>query len=323
LSTTRPITKIHQLPGFQNIDTPARQKSTMTPNKSPSLVVIGGWLGCNPKHLKPYERLYNSLGFDALSFVASPLCVIDSTISHQNSPQEKIHIPSFEQWPSISTNAFVDASSRKSDSKMQALAWKVLGDIHNSEAEVFIYHSFSNGGCFLWESICQILLLKDKQDCNHEILTVLERLHDKCKGVIFDSCPAWFGTNQEPSSKLWQALQHCTEEERQRVHSIYGARIHTVDEGMVDRNLEYFENLTTFPFDIPQLYLYSKNDDLSRHEYISKLIDIRRSRQKHPVLEKAWERSIHCSHLREHGEDYKKAVKAFTQQLNALVVARL
>jgi hypothetical protein len=295
----------------------------MASNKPSSLVVIGGWLGCNPKHLKPYERLHNSLGFDALSFVASPLCIIDSTIRHQNSPQEKIRIPSFKQWPSRCTNGFVDALITKSDSKMQDLAWKVLGDIYNSEAEVFIYHSFSNGGCFLWESICQILLLKDNKDCDHEISTVLERLHDKCKGVIFDSCPAWFGTKQEPFSKLWQALQHCTEEEKQRVRSVYGARINTVDEGMVDRNLEYFENLATFPFDIPQLYLYSKNDDLSRHECISKLIDSRRSRQKCPVLGKVWERSIHCGHLREHGEDYKKAVKAFIQQLNILVVARL
>jgi len=131
----------------------------MASNKPSSLVVIGGWLGCNPKHLKPYERLYNSLGFDTLSFVASPLCIIDSTIRHQNSPQEKIHIPSFKQWPRRSTNKFVDALNTKSNSKMQALAWKVLGDIHNSEAEVFVYHSFSNGGCFLLETICQSLLL--------------------------------------------------------------------------------------------------------------------------------------------------------------------
>ena len=287
----------------------------MASNKASSLVVIGGWLGCNPRHLKSYERLYKPLGFESLSFVASPLCVIDAALCYQNSYQERIEIPSFESWPNMTSDTFPN-----SDIKMEALAWKVLGYIHNSQAEEFIYHSFSNGGCFLWESICKILLLKDSKYCNREIAAILQQLHDKCKGVVFDSCPAWFGMKQGKTSKLGQALRYCSKEEKQRVHSVYGARIHTVDAIMVNRNLEYFENLATCPFDIPQLYLYSKNDDLSRHEYISKMIDIRRLRQEKPILKKVWEQSIHCRHLLEHRDDYQNALEAFLQQLNHVSV---
>ena len=288
----------------------------MPSDKASSLVVIGGWLGCNPRHLKPYERFYNSLGFDALSFVASPLCVVDSTLN----PQDLSHVPSSKQWHS-STNTGVDVVSMNSDTEMQALAWKVLGDIHNSQAEVFIYHSFSNGGCFLWESICKILLLKDCKNCDRKTSAVLKRLHGSCKGVVFDSCPAWFGSKKQPS--LWQALQYCSKEQRRRVHSVHGDRIHTVDKAMLDRNLNYFQNLAACPLDIPQLYLYSKDDNLARQEYISKMVDTRRSRQKNSVSKKVWEKSSHCRHLLEHSDDYKTAVKVFIQQLNVLVQSRL
>jgi len=282
----------------------------MAPVKS-SLVVIGGWLGCKPKHLKAYESLYGSLGLHTLSFIPSPLCVIDSTLTQQNS---HFAIPSSKQC--------VGNLTRKKITNMTALAWKVLGDIYDSKAEIFIYHSFSNGGCFLWESMCQILLLKDCQLDNTEIYTKLKVLRGKCKGVIFDSCPAWFGTVQEPS-KLWLALQHCSDEEKEAVRSIYGDRIHGVDKDMVNRNLEYFENLAVSPIDIPQLYLFSKNDVLSKQEYISKMIDVRRSRQKCLVSKKVWDHSVHCSHLREHGEDYKNSVTEFIQQLNGFPEARL
>lgn len=280
-----------------------------------SLVVIVGWLGCQPKHLKCYETLYNSLGFDSLSFVASPSSVVDSTLSLPR--QNKIIIPSSDQWPAPP----IGSSSNFFDT-MQDWAWKVLGEIYSSRAEIFMLHVFSNGGCFLWESLCQILFLsKNHKDCNPEIAAVLGGLSTKCKGVVFDSCPCWFGSKR--TSKLSQALQHCSKEEKQRVVSIFGERIFTVDNDILNRNVEYFHNLTECPFDIPQLYLYSKNDDLCNHEYITRLIKVRRSRQKHPILWKVWDQSIHCAHLREHRKDYEKIIMEFVQQINIFCQARL
>lgn len=293
----------------------AASASTMAPT---SLVVIGGWLGCKPKHLKSYEKLYKSLGFDSLAVIASPLCVIDATLHRQNSSQ--IEIPSLKQWLS---NSYDNSYYPNCDDKIQALAWKVLRDIHNSQAEEFIFHSFSNGGCFLWESMCNILQLKDSKDCNPRVSAVLERLHDKCKGLVFDSCPAWFGAKEGTPSKLWQALQYCSKEEKERVHLAYGDRINTTTKETMHRSLEYFENLLTFPLDIPQLYLYSKDDNLAKHEYISKIIDTRRRRQKKPVFKQIWEKSIHCRHLLEHRDDYQTALKVFLQKLDIPIKARL
>lgn len=294
----------------------------MAINKPSSLVVIGGWLGCQPKHLKHYETLYNSLGFDILSIVASPLSVIDSTLCHQSSSQNPIRAPSSYQWP-MRTGLNMDSPTARQDTNMQDLAWKVLEDIYNSGADVFIFHCFSNGGCFLWESVCRVLLFKNNEDCNCETTAILEMLYEKCKGVVFDSCPCWFGSEQEPSSKLSQALQHCTLQERQNVFSVYGERIDVVDDNIEKRNIEFFEYLTLLPLDIPQLYLYSKNDELSNHEHIAMMIDMRRSRQKRPVLVQFWDYSIHCNHLRKHGKDYKIAVKAFMKELEVSCEARL
>jgi len=280
-----------------------------------SLVVIVGWLGCQRKHLKLYEALYNSLGFDSSSFVASPSSVVDSTLSLLR--QNKIIIPSSDRWPVPP----ISSSSEKLDT-MQDWAWKVLGEIYNSRAEIFIFHVFSNGGCFLWESLCHILFLsKNHKDYNPEIAAVLEDLSAKCKGVVFDSCPCWFGSKQ--TSKLSQALQYCSKEEKQRVVSIFGERIFTVNNDILNRNVEYFHNLTVCPFDIPQLYLCSKNDDLCDHEYITNLIKNRRSRQKNPVLSKVWDQSIHCAHLREHDKDYEIIIMEFVQQIDVFRQARL
>lgn len=303
-----------------------------------SLVVIGGWLGCQPRHLKRYETLYNSLGFDSKSFVASPISVIDSTLSPRRH-NRIIQIPSSDQWPQPPFNTSnknvsectigASSSSCGKFDTIDDLAWKVLGDVYNSQAEIFIFHAFSNGGCFLWESLCQILLLS--KNCHHqkdcispEIIAVLKELYIKCKGVIFDSCPCWFGS--KGNSNLFQAIQYCSEEEKQRIISVFGIdeRIFTktTDENILNRNLEFFHNLTVCPFDIPQLYMYSKNDDLSKHEYIIKMINNRRSRQKQVVLQRVWDKSIHCAHLREHGDDYVKAVKEFIQQIDILCTSK-
>eukprot|EP00536_Pseudo-nitzschia_multiseries_P003638 jgi/Psemu1/295270/fgenesh1_pm.57_\ len=289
-------------------------------------IVLGGWLGCQPKHLKSYKKLYNSLGFDVVVAIASPLSVIDSTLCHQSLPHNPIRAPSPNQWPNTDTAEFesdlLASEQQKRNTNMQDLAWRVLAKIYNSGTDAFIFHCFSNGGCFLWESLCRILLFRDNRDCDRKIASVLDKLYTKCNGVVYDSCPCWFGSKNEPS-KLSQALRHCSPEEREDVMSVHGNRIDMVDDGIVTRNGEYFEYLASLPLDIPQLYLYSKNDELSNHERIAEMIKTRRSRQKRAVLEKSWDHSIHCNHIRKHAEDYTKALRALIRQLEVPREARL
>lgn len=266
-------------------------------------------MGSRPKNLKRYEELYNSLGFVTLPVSASPLSVVGSTLHLQSSPRNKIGIPASTYWyePTVQFG---------SEDNMQDLAWKILRHIYRSRAEIFIFHSFSNGGCFLWESICRALLQKSNKNCDRETARILEILYRKYKGVVFDSCPCWFGPRLGSSSGLWEALQHCSIEERQRVISVYGGRIKSTGDDVANRNKEYFQYLATVPFDGPQLYLYSKNDKLCNHEQIAKIIETRRSRQKHLMMKQVWDESIHCNHLRVHRDDYIKAVNEFIKQID-------
>jgi hypothetical protein len=270
----------------------------MAPQKR-QLVVIGGWLGCQRKFLRRYEELYNSLGFETLSLVASPRSTVESTLQLYRG---RAPLPP-PGWP-CSTSSCLGRDYGTTDE----LAWDVLSKVDELDPNIVLYHSFSNGGCFLWESICRVLEFHRDEACDSEMSRHLQSLSSKFNGVVFDSCPAYFG---DPPSKLWHALRHCSDSERQDVLAHYGAEVFTFSKRNKDRSEEYFQRLTQSSFDIPQLYLFSKNDDLSDYHYIETLIRNRRSIQQSPVVTQCWDISKHCSHLREHPEDYKLAIEDF------------
>lgn len=275
------------------------------------LVVIGGWLGCQRKFLRRYEELYNSLGFETLTVVPTPRSTVEATLQlYRGKNQHRIQPPSPKGWPYSSFTSSSSSSSLDGDyGTMGEMAWDVLGKVYGMDPTMFLYHSFSNGGCFLWESICRIMEFQMDDTGDVEMGRQLKSLSSKCYGVVFDSCPAWFGS---PPSKLWHALKHCSEIERQDIVSMYGPKVLTFSQRNTDRNQEYFDYLTEWSVvDIPQLYVYSKNDDLSDYDYIEMLIQNRRSIQRSPVLTQCWEVSEHCAHLREHPQDYKLAIEDF------------
>jgi len=284
-----------------------------------SLVVLVGWLGCQEKSLKHYVRVYNSLGFDAVTFFPSTFSIVNATLSSPDKNEKKIRI----SYPSPDDRRRLLNNNEKNLDTIQDMAWKVLIDIHNRRAEMFIFHVFSNGGCFLWESLCRILHLSknDKKGCDPKLAKILDKLSSECRGVVFDSCPCWFGSTR--ISKLSQALQYCPKAERQRILSAFGERIFAVDDKILNRNLEYFHNLSTSPFDIPQLYIYSRNDQLCNCEHITKLIKCRRKIQKQPIHSFCFDDSKHCSHLMEHRKDYEKLLKNFIQLIEVFVESRL
>jgi hypothetical protein len=263
------------------------------------------------RYLQRYEALYDSLGYETLSVIASPQAIANTSL-HSPSTTTTVHFPSNSNRIGATPQHL---KSTDNIDTIEELAWKVLKQIYTKNPEYYMFHVFSNGGCFLWESACQILLNdkrfqnnsknNDQQQQQQDILTELSL---KCKGVVFDSCPAWFGS--EPA-KLWLALQHCTDKEKEDVISVHGDRVYTLDDDMKKRNQEYFDFLHNNKMDVPQLYLYSMNDNLSIPTHITNLVNIRRSVQKQPVLQKVWEESIHCAHLLQHPNEYKQAIKEF------------
>ena len=264
------------------------------------VVILAGWLGCQPRWLRRYEVLYQKMGFDVLSYIAKPRLVVDSTIRSR-----PIQVP--DGWP---THLSEEAES------MDQLAWHLLGRVHNKQSAVFLYHAFSNGGCFLWESTRRILdYHNDNPSCQQPAQDILKHLRRRLKGVVFDSCPAWFGGSP---SGLSSALQYCTPLEKLDVLARYGPGV-LFHEGESERQQmsrrchDFFHFLHNDPLDIPQLFIYSKNDPLADSQKIRELYQHRLSTKNGPILETKWDESAHCAHLRMHPKDYLDAIEFLTE----------
>mmetsp|Transcript_6260 Transcript_6260/g.15787 ORF Transcript_6260/g.15787 Transcript_6260/m.15787 type:complete len:466 (+) Transcript_6260:149-1546(+) len=294
--------------------------TTRRPSNQRPVVVLAGWLGCHPKSLRRYQEMYESFGFDTKIVVASPVAVVDSTLrmysdgDNDNDNNNNGKRESGDKNPITMTRRHQQAGGANGSSlmTMDDWAWKVLHDIHKSTILAcpndhsngndtncfFVFHAFSNGGCFVWESVCRIFDMVSINNChpssktnendeteqhahfhhprlrrrrrnnkhgngflehNNDIRIALE-LSSRCRGVVFDSCPAWFGS---PPFKLWMALQHVmgpTErgtagegEGKDDVSSLLDGlssqlgvakhRITTLDDSTKRRNLQYFDYL--------------------------------------------------------------------------------
>lgn len=272
------------------------------------VVVLAGWLGCQPKALRRYEQLYRKLGFDVICYIATPRMIVDYTMY-----KHPIQMPD-QCWPLLSCSTTTTTTATKIPHSLQDLAWQVLGQIHNQQACAWIFHGFSNGGCFLWDQMRRIVMENDTT--NEQLLPVqdiLNSLSSRTKGVVFDSCPAFFADNP---SALRAGLKYCSWQERLDVLLRFGLGV-VVYDGRVEtqrRNQqcqEFFQFLQEDPLDIPQLYLASHDDLLSDYKYIDELIQKRESVQKNPIMKQIWQSSPHCGHLRTHPKEYTEAIETF------------
>ena len=292
------------------------------------IVVLAGWLGCRPKYLHRYEKLYRKHGFDVLSYIATPRMVVGSTFQsiQISSP------PSNKNWPSSSSSSATSDDRQiilGNDGDMQALAWHVLGRIHNKQPHCFIYHGFSNGGCFLWEQILRIFqhycekkeTTGEGEDENSIICRdIVKSLQQRISGVVFDSCPAWYAG---VPSTLRVALQYCSLAEKLDILVRYGPGVILYDgkfetEQRDRRCQEMFRTLyEENTLDVPELYLYCENDALTNFEQLHKLVHYREALQvaqkrTSPVMKKVWKNSKHCAHLLSHPKEYEEEIKMFT-----------
>jgi Eukaryotic protein of unknown function (DUF829) len=119
------------------------------PSRRP-IVVLSGWLGCQPRSLRRYAELYKGLGLDVVTFIATPHMVVGAS---QFSP-------------------FLSEETARKGS-IQALSWDIFQNVQ--ERQFWFFHAFSNGGCFVWEQLRMIV--------EHQKAT-------QPSGVIFDSSPA-------------------------------------------------------------------------------------------------------------------------------------
>jgi Eukaryotic protein of unknown function (DUF829) len=265
---------------------------TMSPHvHGRPLVILAGWLGCQPRSLRRYEALYKKLGFGVVTRIATSNMVVMSVL-HESS----INYPS--GWP----------RKRQRQETMQDLAWETLRIVDSSQSSAILFHAFSNGGCFLWEQVKNIL--KTRAD-NEEVDSKLQAIQSKLSGVVFDSSPAYYSPGD--MSALLAALQHCTW--RERIGAYAQLLWHMPMLGKTEleqRTTNYFESLKNDPLDIPQLYLFSKDDPFSQHDPIEELA---RHRQhlfgRDRILLQKWESSPHCGHFLKHPVEYESAISTF------------
>lgn len=263
-------------------------------------MVIAGWLGCQPRSLRRYEALYQSLGFGVATLIATPRMVVQSSTEAPS----RIQIPS--GWPQ-------QQSQHSSPSSMQDLAWGTLRRIHSSKCSVVMFHVFSNGGGFFWEQVGSILQ-QDEVPENNAVATELEMIRSKIAGVVFDSCPAKYSPTNR--NTLLDALSHCTWSERVGAYAQLAKQASTLSlEDREKRASDYFRGMRNDSWNLRELYLCSKDDSLTPHDSIEELV---RHRQemfgKDRILLCEWESSPHCCHLLQHPVEYQAAVSTFVDQ---------
>lgn len=281
-------------------------------SRSKPTVVLAGWLGCQPRHLRRYEEMYEQHGYHVVSRIATPTMVVRAamnTIPHARSAPTSTTrpVPALE-----SSGLTVTATTRTQITDMDALVWDIVAQIHESRS--ILFHVFSNGGCFLWERFRYILcrhFTQNGQSANNAIGTAHHQLEqDKIHGVVFDSCPA------AGLHRIKDALSFCTKEEQQTVFNDLGARdlsyFDDFKDQLTQRNNEYLDNLISDPWTIPQLYLYCQDDVLSRADVIDNLVKHREQLIGSGLIHShRWEKSKHCAHLLEHPEEYMEAIASF------------
>jgi hypothetical protein len=212
---------------------------------------------------------------------------------------------------------------------MQDLAWDLLREIHESDPPVFIFHAFSNGGCFLWEETRRILDLCEsssagstKDSKKHEEADLLSphataallRIQTRLAGVVFDSCPG------ADLSRLDQAMEYCSWTEKFDVYRKIGwdyARMKSASmrQNLLEREQGYRQKWRQDPWPTPQLYLYSRDDVLAPADYLDDLVQHRENLLgSDRIFSHCWESSSHCGHLLRHSQDYTQAVENFVEK---------
>lgn len=292
------------------------------------LVVLAGWLGSQPKSLRRYQELYRKIGFDVvLTYIAPPHAVVQ-TVFQSDDP---ILVP--PGWPNT-MNRQQHCVTTKSAATIQGLAWDILRDVaeHHDYCSSFYFHGFSNGGCFVWEKLRQILLfappsiaVESDASFQHAERTakvssadttadILSSLRDKLAGVVFDSSPI------AELNRLDEALKHCSWIERANVIRYCGLDYMFMKDdpdiqARVQRRTDaYVTGLREDPLLIPQLYLYCRDDPLAPAPLIDELVAHRRGVVgSDRVIRRVWDKSVHCSHLLKHPQEYTAAVEAFVE----------
>lgn len=228
------------------------------------VVILAGWLGCQPRSLRKYEALYKQLGLQVVIRIATPRMVVEASHS---SPYQQDPLPG----------------------SIQSLAWEIHGITDKNPC--WFFHGFSNGGSFLWEQLRTI--------AQHTGGT-------RPVGVIFDSSPA----NYYNHDNLSKAVSYCAWSERTHLFlkKLWGGSKMTQERQQ--RALQFWTRLRQDTWNVRQLYLCSRDDDLTPFEDLKELVDERKGiHGEDRIMLRVWQSSPRCAHLLFHPVEYREAAR--------------
>ena len=307
------------------------QSSNSATDKNTKVVVLAGWLGCQPKHLRRYSQLYKQNGWDSLIRICSPKSVVMEAMTTGPTGTDSTL--------RFSSNKSVQSSS----SEIKDLAMNTLQELHAIQPSHIIIHAFSNNGCFLWEWL-RFLLYDDNSPLlsssstneNADVSTTtidIQNLRQNLIGIIFDSAPAYYGGKTDT---LQSALQYVSSvSERKHLQNYVTT---SLPQGVVKQRFRDFwyglcsggdddDDDDTKTNSIPQLYLYSQCDKLASYKHLEDLIAYRekmlllrnngKKKRKNNgtsmsmIWKHKFDESEHCCHLLKYPEMYGSLIKQF------------
>ena len=309
------------------------------------LVVLAGWLGCKARNLRRYEEMYQSLGFDTVVHIATPLQVMEacSTLPSPLSPSTSV-----AGTPAATSALFQGHAIQLGDRSfgIDKLGWTIVQDIHRHQCSSCLFHVFSNGGCFVWERVRNLLLegqhtneagsynASIHNNRNHRFGShqnksqagriggkqgwqpnnrsdMMDTVRASMVGVVFDSAPAWMVPDH-----LFLPFTYCSWQEQLAVRMWWWT--HSSSEITTDRAAHFWDSVANDSWDLPQLYLYSRSDDLTMHDKVTELLTARKklfcdgnAQQGQCIFSTEWDSSPHCGHLLVHPDEYRESVERF------------
>ena len=241
------------------------------------IVVLAGWLGCTDRALDKYARLYQGLGYSTLSVIAPPMTVIEASMQEYSPFMHQLANQVLCQL--ISSKISVDKQTN-----------------NNRDFVIYlVFHSFSNGGCFLYEQIR--LILQGRSRSLKQVNTGASNVKIRMIGAVFDSSPAYYFIDKDGNIEgLERAMKYASKFDRIKFwfRNIFHA---TCDkEQHIMRARKYWDRMRNSSVLFPELYCYSDNDELAPYFHLNELIRYRKKSNSN-VLATLFERSPHCCHL--------------------------
>jgi len=249
------------------------------------LVILAGWLGCQTKLLDRYAKLYQDIfnGCTVLRKIASPLMIVMAATTKTANAQ------------------FNNLYNVKS---MEDFAKDIIREIATIPCSCILFHCFSNGGCFLWESIRGLVQTDLKYDS----------IKNNLCGIIFDSSPAYYSGCDE---LFHNAFKFCSSSDQTKIRNYIKERqisagIDSFVTSSQKRSQDYWESMKNCDFPVQSLYICSRNDTLTPFEELYELIQYRvTTLGSDRIWCTIFENSPHCRHILTHPTQYRDIMELF------------